>query len=55
MSTILCNYNCKHQKDGYCYLADISAPKNTKSDICIYFEKDADADSFNFLDDSEPL
>ncbi len=55
MGIILCNYNCKYQNDGYCYLQDTSAPKNAKNDICIYFQKDADVDNTNFLDESEPL
>ena len=38
MNLICCNYDCKHQKEGYCYLSDTSKASHTGSSACIFFE-----------------
>ena len=57
MNLISCNYNCKHQQDGYCYLTDTSGAKHCGNAECIYFDPpdEAELGLFNSLDDSEPL
>ena len=41
MTLIVCNYDCKYQKDGYCNLKSCNSyVNNTNSDIdCIHYVK----------------
>lgn len=58
MNLICCNYDCKHQKEGYCYLNDTSKATHTGSSACIFFEPNEEEKEPYFLsssDDSEPL
>ncbi len=58
MNLISCSYNCKHQKEGYCYLSDPASAKQTGFVGCIYFEPHEEEKEPSFLktsDDSEPL
>ena len=57
MNLISCNYNCKYQREGYCYLNDTSKAKHSGNTNCIYFEPSEEVvlDMFNSSDDSEPL
>ena len=52
METLNCNYNCKWQKDGICYLRDEDAPKTENSTLCAYFCENEE-DFPNFSSDSE--
>ncbi len=59
MNLISCNFNCKYQREGYCFLSDASASKHCGNSSCIYFdppeEEKQDSSVFNSSDDSEPL
>ncbi len=40
MNMILCGENCRHQKDGYCMLEDLThAGSGAGGSKCVYFEK----------------
>lgn len=40
MNMILCGENCRHQKDGYCILEDLThARGGVGGSKCVYFEK----------------
>ncbi len=57
MNLISCNYNCKYQRDGYCYLNDTSNAKHTGTSSCIYFDPpdDTELEIFNSSDEPELL
>lgn len=38
MNLIVCDQNCKRQKDGYCTLNQITSLSGSASDKCGYFE-----------------
>lgn len=39
MNLIACGENCRHQKDGYCILDDLTCARNTlEGSKCAYFE-----------------
>ncbi|MEE1280247.1 MAG: hypothetical protein UHH95_05390 [Oscillospiraceae bacterium] len=58
MNLISCNFNCKYQREGYCFLSDTSGAKHCGNSSCIYFdppEEKPQSAVFNSSDDSEPL
>ncbi|MBQ9937018.1 MAG: hypothetical protein IJO86_01670 [Oscillospiraceae bacterium] len=56
MNLISCSFDCKWQRDGYCYLNEIKKPQNSVNSSCIYYEQVNNDDDFtNFLSDEEPL
>lgn len=38
MNIISCSFDCKHQKDGYCFLKDAKASNHQGTDGCIYYD-----------------
>ncbi len=39
MNFIHCSENCKHQKDGYCWLEEYGAITDVISSPCAYFDE----------------
>lgn len=44
MNMILCDENCRHQKDGYCCLEEWGKLTDALSSPCCYFEEKEKAD-----------
>lgn len=42
MNIILCDKNCKYQKDGYCNLKFPSSITNSNNDECVFFSNKHD-------------
>lgn len=42
MNLISCNFSCKYQHEGYCYLNDTKNAKHSGNERCIYFEAQED-------------
>ena len=38
MNIVVCNENCRHQKDGYCVLDDLTHAEAAASSKCKYYE-----------------
>ena len=57
MNLISCNFSCKYQNEGYCFLSDTENAKHCGNERCIYFEPQEESSEFPFnsSNDSEPL